>query len=137
MKKALLLFVCTALLFTSAIALAADVDLTSLPYDELVDLKIKIAAEVMSRPETKSVSVPPGVYEIGEHIPAGEYSLELDSDYAAATTSKSNDFSDYGSMIDILSVDEKGVGRIVLKEGQFIQIEYGSVLFVTFTGLNF
>ena len=136
MKKAVLFFVVLSMALSSS-ALAADIDLTILPYKELIDLKIRVEAEVMSRSETKSVSVPVGVYEIGVHIPAGEYSLELDSLYAAITVSTSTDFSDFSKMVSVTSVDESGVGRIVLSSGQFVNVEYGSIRFMVFTGLGF
>ena len=138
MKKTLSLCLFVVILLSSVAAVASDMDLSALSYDELVDLKIKVTTEVMSRPETKSVSVPIGIYEIGVHIPAGEYSLKLDDGhFANITISISDDFSDYRNRIDSTMVDEKGVGRMILKDGQFVQVEHGSIFFSAFTGLGF
>ena len=137
MKKALSVILCAMLVLLTSSALATDVDLSSLSYDDLLALKLKIDTEVMSRPETKSVSVPIGVYEVGVHIPAGEYSLAQDGGYTTITVAKAADFSDYGNIVGSTSVEEVGIGRFVLEEGQYVKVEHGRMLFSTFTGLGF
>lgn len=138
MKKVLSLLLVVLLVALSVPSFASDIDLSSMSFDDLVALKLKVENEIMSRPENKEVSVPAGIYEIGVHIPAGEYTLTADGSYAAITVSTTDDFEDYAAMISIDSIDEDTpVGRMSLKTGQFVKIEYGSIMFTTFTGLGF
>ncbi|MCL2544612.1 MAG: hypothetical protein FWE77_01705 [Clostridia bacterium] len=137
MKRFVLSIFCATLILIASSALATDVDLSSLSYDDLLALKLKVDAEVMSRPETKSVSVPIGIYEVGVHIPAGEYSLAQDGGYASITVSKANDFSDYENIVGTTYVEEAGIGRFVLEAGQYVSIERNPILFSVFTGLGF
>jgi len=137
MKKVVLAIVCATLILVASSALATDFDLSSLSFDDLLALKLKVDAEVMSRPETKSVSVPIGVFEVGVHIPAGEYTLALDGGYATITVSNGADFSDYENIVSTTYVEEVGIGRFVLTDGQFVNIERGHILFTIFTGLGF
>ena len=62
------------LLFVSCSA-AEGIDLSGLPYDELVKLQRQVTLEVMSRPEWKEVKLPAGQWVVGEDIPAGSYSV--------------------------------------------------------------
>jgi len=136
-KKIVLAILCVTLILIASSALATDFDPSSLSYDDLLALKLKVDAEVMSRPETKSVSVPIGVYEVGVHIPAGEYSLAQDGGYASITVSKAADFSEYENIVSTTSVEEVGIGRFVLEAGQFVKVEHYRILFSIFTGLGF
>lgn len=56
-------------------AALAEVDLQSMTFDELVELREQITAEITSRPEWKEVTVPAGIYEIGVDIPAGHWTI--------------------------------------------------------------
>ena len=137
MKRTISVILCAALVLFASSALAADVDLSSLSYDDLLALKLQVDAEVMARPETKSVSVPIGVYEVGVHIPAGEYTLAQDNGYASITVATASDFSDYENIIGTTYIEEAGIGRFVLEEGQFVNVERGHIVFTTFVGLGF
>jgi hypothetical protein len=136
LKKALCLFA-AMLLLVPALSFASDLDIGSLSYEDLHALYLRIGTELLDRPETKVFEVPVGVYEVGVHLPAGEYSLMPTSTYAAITVSTSDDFEDMRAMISISSVEESGIGRIVLKEGTFINIQYGPIEFSTFVGFGF
>jgi hypothetical protein len=116
---------------------ASSIDLSTLSFSELVALQNEVFAAIVNHEEFKEVKVPIGVYRVGTDIPAGEYSLKPGDSYAAITLSTNDDFSDYSSMISIASIDEEGIGRIVLKDGQFVNVEYGSIIFARFVGLGF
>ena len=75
----------------------------------------------------KTVHVPVGEYIVGEDIPAGSYSLESD-EFAAIWLYKNAD-DDSGS--DNYDCEEPhfSVGKIVLKKGMRVRIDYGDVLF--------
>ena len=53
----------------------ADIDLTSLTFAELVDLRNKCLTEMTKRDEWQEVTVPVGVWKIGEDIPAGHWNI--------------------------------------------------------------
>ena len=76
MKRIISLFLVTALLFAfPALSLSEVFDLSSLSFDELKALEKQIIKEMISRPEYKEVTVPLGVYKVGEDIPAGKWTI--------------------------------------------------------------
>lgn len=85
----------------------------------------------------KPVTVPIGIYEVGAHIPAGDYTITTDS-YASVTVALGEDVGDYEQQIFWETFDETGsIGRLPLKEGQFVRVEYAPVVFTPFAGLGF
>lgn len=54
----------------------AEIDLSSLSFDELVELRQKCQSEMMSRTEWKEVQVPQGVWQVGKDIPAGDWIIK-------------------------------------------------------------
>lgn len=111
--------------------------LSSLSYEELAALKVQVEQELMLRPEGQPVPVPMGVYEVGPHIPAGDYTLTTD-DFASIIVSASESFDSYEDMLYYDSLEAGNIiGRINLKEGTFVQIEYGTMNFARFAGLGF
>lgn len=79
MKK--LLALSLILILALPAALADGVDLSSMSYDELTDLRSQLEQEIMSRPEWKEVQVPPGRYVAGVDFPAGRYTGEMRKKY--------------------------------------------------------
>lgn len=54
----------------------ADVDLSGMSYEELVDLYSNVRLEMIKRPEGEE-NILSGIYMVGQDIPAGRYSFEL------------------------------------------------------------
>ena len=114
MKKVIVVLFAALMLFSAAYA---ETDLSSLSYDELVSLQKKVSAEIMTRPEWKTVEIPIGQWIIGKDIPEGYYSiipqdsLVLVDGYSDGTKSLSNVLFTY-----VLSEDET-VGKVFLPEG--------------------
>ena len=54
-------------------ALADTVDLSSLTDDEIVELREKVNAEIVSRGISKTAKLPQGTYLAGSDLPAGRY----------------------------------------------------------------
>lgn len=74
MKKLFFLFLATLLLFSSA---SADpIDLSGLSFDELVALRDQINLAIWNCQEWQEVTVPAGVWIVGQDIPAGHWSIE-------------------------------------------------------------
>lgn len=71
MKK----FLCVmfAALLACATALADDIDLSGLSFQELAVLRNRCLYEMMQRDEWQEVTVPQGNYQVGTEIPAGKW----------------------------------------------------------------
>ncbi len=141
MKKMLVLLCCFVMFFGSA---SAEIDLSTLTFDELVELQIKINKEITSRPEWKEAKIPSGIYKIGVDIPAGKWTItakssivtyvygsKLDEDEAyidddfilisSNLTSESNTLFDWGSTVNL-----------DLKEGYYLWLD-GETIFAKYT----
>ena len=71
MKKTLLCI--TACLLMSSVAFASDIDVSSLDFDTLAELKTKVDQEYMARPEAQPITMEPGFYTVGTEIKPGTY----------------------------------------------------------------
>lgn len=151
MKKFLSLLLVLCLLLP-AMAVAESIDLSTLSFDQLVQLRQRISQELTTRPEWKEVTVPQGVWEVGVDIPEGHWVITaapgcdtflkisslldetgtkvkftIDSLYIAERlTSKSNRLFD--------NTKHKDSFDVILKSGWFVLVDDGSVVFTPFTG---
>lgn len=120
MKKLLIIFV--AIVCFATIALAEQ-DLSEMSFDELIDLRDKINAEITKRPEWKGVEVPAGEWIVGVDIPEGTYSVTTDA-YVSIIhvwTKPINDEGD-GDTMKPVSIDNP-IGKLILNNGDiFINI---------------
>ena len=136
-----------------AVPVNTDVsDLSELSFDQLIALKEQISKELTTRPEWKEVTVPQGVWKVGEDIPAGHWTIsaypgtasvlefgtvldatkkEIDnyqSDFYYYISLQSPERSTFDEHSDISSDD------ILLTEGTYIIVAFGSVIFSPYTG---
>ena len=74
MKRFFLVFL--SLLLLSGVSAADPVDLSGMSFDELVELRDQINLAIWNSQEWQEVTVPAGVWVIGEDIPAGHWSIE-------------------------------------------------------------
>lgn len=138
MKKLLCLLLCLLCLPTFALA---EVDLDSLTFVELIELREQITAEITSRPEWKEVFVPAGVYEVGVDIPAGHWTITPQNDsvsfnYGSALNDTKTNI-DYAKMTTTGSAAKAGTSMsdffgmesvsINLSEGNWIYLDNPSV----------
>ena len=119
MKKLIVLILVASLSLISSIAIA-DVDVSTLSYDELLVLQKKLTTEIMSRPEWKEVVVPAGIWTIGEDIPAGTYSLTCADEYGASFKAyPDSTMSDY----DFVAISGNSpLGKYTFTEGMVIDL---------------
>ncbi len=75
----------------------AEIDLTGLSFDELVALKDRINLAIWESAEWQEVTVPIGVWKIGEDIPAGHWTIK-----AAPGQNMSWGSVAYGTKLDAL-----------------------------------
>ena len=71
MKRVLAIILILASLLSTAFA----VDLTGMSYDELIELKDQINVAIWASQEWQEVTVPKGLWKIGEDIPVGYWTI--------------------------------------------------------------
>lgn len=141
MRKMISLFLIAITALTVTFASAESIDLSSLTYDELIALSTKITMEIMSRPDFKTVKVPPGAYEVGKDIPAGKWTITATEGACEVYWGKSLD--EYGVSVSfsdrIATIDDWGSQSTAswdLVEGTFIVINRNAVTFSTYTPVS-
>ena len=122
------------MLFSVPVAWAETFDLSSLSYEELMELGAAIQSEIMSRPEFKKVLVPPGVYQVGVEIPAGKWTITASEGRCEVYWGKKLD--EYGVEIpysdQIDDLDDWGKQSSItwnLVEGTYIVVNRNAVTF--------
>ena len=84
MKRFFLLFLASMLLISCATA--DPVDLSGMSFDDLVTLRDQLNLAIWNSQEWQEVTVPAGVWTIGEDIPAGHWTVRpLPGDYVNVT----------------------------------------------------
>ena len=73
MKKLIAVFLLCCMFIQPAFA---EIDLSSLSFDELAELRRNCQFEMMNRPEWKEVQVPQGIWQVGKDIPAGDWIIK-------------------------------------------------------------
>lgn len=131
--KTLLSFILFFCLLISC-PLEAETNISDLSYNELIELKQKIEAEIVSRPEWQGVSLTIGCWRIGKDIPAGSYSITIKDPSRIGGVSvwgyASQDYSTNGGLIHNLLIGQKNgsIGRIELLEGWLLEVNYPVIL---------
>lgn len=139
------------ILSTIPFAHAATFDLSGLSYNELVALKDQINIAIWKSQEWQEVTVPQGVWLVGEDIPAGRWTIKTGASYAMITIGTKLDAT--GKSIDIWgsnfyhsvmvcnpndrlydSTSDKSEVDFDLKAGTYIIIDSGSVIFTPYAG---
>ena len=121
MKK----IICILLLVCMTSFAAADaIDLSGLPFDELMELRTRLNAEIISRPEWKEVKVPAGTWVIGKDIPEGCYCVKAEAGKVNVSVwrKEPQDYSNNGMVYNELVSPDSPYGRMDLKEGWVLEI---------------
>lgn len=148
MKKILIALLLLSLLLPAA--LAEDIDLSGLTYDQLVALKDRINKAMWECDEWQEVTVPAGVWKIGEDIPAGHWTMKVAPGSRWVSVHVGDTLNDTGKGIAFLadrywgeSVKPEGsdLSTIELTEldfefldGDYLVIEEGDLVFTPYTG---
>lgn len=128
----------------------AEIDLSSLSFDQLAALRDQIMVEMMSRDEWQEVTVPAGTYQIGKHIPAGHWIIKpIEGAYCYITIGGSVDTNGkdipYGAAGRYYIALKSESSRLYdpgdpsfvdleLTDGMYICIEKSSVVFTPYSG---
>lgn len=136
MKRFLFILVALSLFVTCVHA--ESIDLENMSTDSLVVLRDAINAELAKRNfAEKEVLVNVGEYIIGVDIPAGVYTISLHEN-VQAMQSLLTVYSEKRTPVTAYNIfPSDPIGRHELKEGQIIQILFGSVVFSPYKGLGF
>ena len=151
MKKMICAILTLAIfLAVTAAAFADGVDLSSMTWEELLELKAAITLEQWSRDEWEEVEVPQGVWVVGEDIPAGKWTITCETGYSTRVKwgkyldKSQNDvdyFKDFGDAETVYNPDwdsyrHGDVTQYTFEppEGYYIVIDFGPATFTPFTG---
>lgn len=149
MKKLLTIILILALAVPAA-AFADLPDISNLSYDELIQLKDSINLAIWNSQEWQEVTVPQGIWIVGKDIPAGTWTVKCATD-SFSVVSFGDTLNEMGTDIEytqyyhyesITSPDsniyekDKDITEytITVKDGDYIKIEYSSVIFMPNTG---
>lgn len=147
MKKTiciLLLLVCM-----TSFAAADSIDLSGMSFEELIALKEQINLAIWSCQEWQEVTVPEGIYIVGQDIPEGTWTIRAATDHF--TVIKFGDTLEPNG-IEVAYSKYYGKGEaysknsrlyiesdpleftFTAKKGDYVQVEYAPALFTPFTG---
>lgn len=150
MKKLLTVILILAMILPAA-ALADLPDISGLSYDELVELKDQINIAMWNSKEWQEVTVPVGIWKVGEDIPEGRWSITITPDTNAKWASikycdRLNETgTDAGNMflcdvyehLDVAAQDNERYPQfidITVKSGMYIVIGNAPVVFTPYAG---
>lgn len=140
--------VLAALLLCSA-AIAEEIDLSGLTFDQLVALRDRLNLAIWQSREWQEVTVPQGIWKVGEDIPAGDWTVCCAVDFTAVIeygglneTGNGIDFKAQKGKATICSPKyrhyEKGVDLVEysfsVSEGDYIGIWNCDVIFMPYSG---
>lgn len=150
MKKLVALFL--AIVLSAGFSLAEGINLSGMSYDELVALKDKINLAMWSSQEWQEVTVPQGVWKVGEDIPAGHWTVAPLGEryvyvYVGTKLKEEKKGIDifnsdyyvyeyiYSEKSDLFNKNEdKPSCDLELENGMYVVIENGSVFFTPYQG---
>ena len=149
MKKLIASICALALILAMSVTAAAEIDLSGMSWQELIDLRADIMKEQMIRDEWQEVEVPQGLWKVGEDIPAGKWTIRCtvgrctSIHVGSKLTQGRNTVDIYESKdrtIAYIYADIPGkesemhICDIELLDGQYIFIDDCSATFTPFTG---
>lgn len=135
MKRVILILVLLLFISVPLGVTAERIDFSGLSLDALIMLKTWINEEIAARTQNgKEVYVPMGQYIVGSDIPCGTYTITNKDSYMVGVSH----LSSTGEYIKVHAVSGNNcIGKIVLQDGERIDIQYGPVYFSIYKGLGF
>ena len=117
MRRIISAFMIAAVLTVAVPAFASEIDVTSLDFETLSDLKEKVDAEYKSRPEAEPFTLNVGYYTVGTDLKSGSY-------YMASVIP---DESGYSTRLHVYANKEQFGARPSGKYGDYIYDSYFSL----------
>lgn len=133
MKK--LAAILLALFVICAAACAEGIDLSGMSFDDLLALRQRVDEAIWNSDGWQSVTVPGGVYVIGEDIPAGRWSVAADGLFSSLTLypSKADYTAQEYNYITMQALTEDQTYTLECADGNCIEIN-GGLVFTPYTG---
>lgn len=148
MKKFIALLL--VLLSLTGTVFADTIDLSGMTYKELVALKDQINLAIWNSQEWQEVTVPKGVWKVGEDIPAGHWTVICAPGWRKTEISWGQKLSDNGERIDWSGrysiyndiynpeheyyVNSATEYSFEARNGEYIIVKYGSCIFMPYAG---
>lgn len=151
MKRFFSILIALCLLSMLSVGLADLPDISSLSFDELVELKDKINLAMWNSEEWQEVTVPIGVWKVGEDIPVRHWSISISPDASgswasieycdlldASGTDAGNRYDcKIYAYLDVAKPDNDRYPQVIdidCKPGTYIIIGNASVVFTPYSG---
>ena len=141
MKRTLTVLLILAMILTAPAAMASSVQEALAPYDDaMLQMVAEMYASELLRRTGGSITLEPGIYQIGLDIPPLAYRIELADDTITATITCFADdeafaYSEFFFLTTLIQDNTPAIGRVFLNEGNGLVIEHGSVRLIPFTGV--
>jgi len=148
MKRVFSLALACVLVLTLAPAAFAEWDLSGLTFDELVALKDQINLAIWSSAEWQEVTVPQGLWKVGEDIPVGTWTIKCNDGYftkiiAGTNVKPSGDGLEFpygaANMIynpnhSMYRSDKITEWSVVLHDGDYVEVDDAPAVFTPYAG---
>lgn len=137
MKK--LAFVLILVLLFPVVA-CAEVDLSAMSYDELISLSKQVGLAIMEHEDFESVTVPKGLWKVGEDIPAGTWVITSASGnlaqvvYGPTVDENGNSMNMFFGGNTYQDIEKDESWRLIAQEGNYIYIQINEVVFTSDQG---
>lgn len=132
MKKRLVALLTAALICVMPFAAyAGEIDLSGMSFEELQDLQLKLTQAIWESDGWQEVRVPAGVYQVGEEIPAGKWTItKAAEDYAYFRVA--NEYRDGEIHHFTVTSDLETELNIIVEDGQYIEVSNNPVVFTPY-----
>ena len=129
MKKLICYLILIAILLSVVLAFSsAETDLSGMSFDELIALQKQVNDALWKSNGWKEVTVPVGVYKVGEEIPAGKWTIKRSVDkytyFRIGQKFTNGEVSSYAFTTNL-----ETEANLTLVEGTYIEISYYPVVF--------
>ncbi len=137
MKRFWALITLFVLIPSSVLSSPETIDLSTMSLEELVALKVRVEQAILAKNQS-GIEIPQGVYVVGEHIPAGEYTVSIQNAASICILDVYQDekaYYNYEYWQDTFTVSYYSkLGRIWLYDGNVIVLS-GAAFFEPFVGI--
>lgn len=106
----------------------ADVNLSSMSFDDLIKLKTELTDEIMSRPEWKEIEISAGSYTIGEDFLEGTFKV------VPKNTFMSVSIYDGARLLDTYTLYGENIGKLYLAYGWTLETD-STIILTPYTGI--
>lgn len=143
MLKRVMLTVLAIMILVIPVANASEIDLSSMPYSELLALKEKVGMALWKSADFQEVTVPAGLYQVGVEIPSGQWTVTKMDNWArikigSALNETQNEVDHRSQGYYTVQVNNDVPSQtITFVDGMYVEIYNAGLVFSTPTGASF